>query len=204
MRALIGCERSGVVRREFERLGHDVYSCDLVRSEDDSPRHWICDVREALRRGPWDLFLVFPDCTFVCGSGLHWNKRRPGREEKTAAAVEFADEMLSADVPRIALENPVGRLGTAIREPEQTIQPYLFGEDASKRTCLWLKGLRPLMPTCRVPGRWVLWKGKWVERWANQTDSGQNRLGPSETRAMDRARTYPGVAAAFALQWGAT
>lgn len=107
----------------------------------------------------------------------------------------------------MCLENPRGRLGPVLRErfgvTPQTIQPYQFGDDASKATCLWLHELPPLVPTERVPGRMVtLPSGKQVERWANQTDSGQNRLGPSPTRSMDRARTYPGPARAMSQQWG--
>lgn len=90
----------------------------------------------------------------------------------------------------------------AYRPYDQSIQPYDFGEDASKRTCLWLTGLPLLVPTARFPGRMVMYKGKLVERWSNQTDSGQNRLGPSETRHIERARTYPGIARAKAAQWG--
>jgi hypothetical protein len=109
----------------------------------------------------------------------------------------FVRLLLEAPVPRIAIENPVGRIGTAIRPADQYIQPYDFGEDASKRTGLWLKGLPKLVPTQRVAGRMV--GGK--ERWSNQTDSGQNRLGPSEDRWQQRSRTYAGIAMAMAEQW---
>jgi hypothetical protein len=116
--------------------------------------------------------------------------------------LEFVRKLLDAPIPRIALENPVGRIGTQIRPATQFIQPYQFGEDASKRTGLWLKNLPPLQETKRFPGRWVTYNNKLVERWSNQTDSGQNRLGPSETRSADRARTYLGIANAMAKQWG--
>lgn len=205
MEVLIGCERSGIVAAAFNARGHDAWSCDLVPT--DHPfhkKHLVCDVREALRSRQWDLFIAFPDCTFVCGSGIHWNARRPERAELTRKAIAFAREIDSADVPMVAWENPVGILSTEIRKPEQIIQPYLFGHDASKATCLWLKNLPPLKPTFRFPGRWVFHGGKWVERWGNQTDSGQNRLAPGEGRAMERATTYFGVGEAMAEQWGYT
>jgi len=130
-------------------------------------------------------------------------RKRGLRDQKlTDAAVEFALKLWNADIPRIALENPVGILSSVIRKPDQYIQPYDFGEDASKKTCLWLKDVPKLMPTKRVPGRLVVHKEKTVERWANQTDSGQNRLGPSETRSLERSLTYQGWADAMAEQRG--
>lgn len=107
-------------------------------------------------------------------------------------------------ITKWALENPVGCIGTRIRKASQTIQPYDFGDDASKRTCLWLHGLPPLVfaPAKRIHGRMVEYKGRMVERWANQTDSGQNKLAPSEDRWAERSLTYPGIALAMADQWG--
>lgn len=153
------------------------------------------------------MLIAFPDCTYLTGSGLHWNGRIEGRAEKTEAALEFVRRLLDAPIPQIALENPVGCIGTRIRPADQTVQPYEYGEDASKRTCFWLKNLPKLMcnPALRVPGRMIEWPrggGKMVERWANQTDSGQNALTPSDTRAEDRSRTYWGIALAMADQWG--
>lgn len=107
-------------------------------------------------------------------------------------------------IPKIAIENPVGFMSSAYRKPDQIIQPYEFGDDASKATCLWLIGLEPLVvdPAMRVRGRQVVQNGKVVERWGNQTDSGQNRLSPSEDRWSKRSKTYPGIANAMALNWG--
>lgn len=214
MRVLVACESSGRVRQAFRNLGHQAWSCDLLPAEDGSPFHIQCDVREVAggflaarlhplaEPKPWDMLIGFPDCTYVCGSGLHWNKRRPGRAEKTAEAVEFFRWMLDLSIPRIALENPVGVLSTEVRPPDMIFQPHHFGEDASKTTCLWLKGLPPLQPTGFYPPRLVLQEGRIRERWSNQTDSGQNRLAPSDDRWKDRARTYQGVADAMAEQWG--
>jgi hypothetical protein len=200
MRVLVGCEKSGVVRDAFKRLGHDAWSCDLEPTQSPG-NHLQCDVLTVLD-DDWDLAIFHPECTYLCSAGLHRNHNTPGRPEQTLAALEFVRKLLDAPIPRIALENPVGRIGTQIRPATQFIQPYQFGEDASKRTGLWLKNLPPLQETKRFPGRWVTYNNKLVERWSNQTDSGQNRLGPSETRSADRARTYLGIANAMARQWG--
>ena len=203
MNVLIGCEEFGEVRDAFRLLGHDAWSCDL---EDVEPQgtwknyHLFGDVRWFIDNPPlvWDLLIAFPPCDYLAVSGLHWNKRVPGRAEKTERALEFVAYLMNAPIPRIAIENPVGCISTRIRRPDQIFQPYEFGADASKKTCLWLKNLPPLRPTQYVPPRMV--DGK--PRWSNQTDSGQNRLGPSPSRARERGRTYPGVALAMALQWG--
>jgi hypothetical protein len=149
----------------------------------------------------WDMAVFHPDCTYLTSSGLHWNGRVPGRTAKTEASLAFVGHLLNAPIPMIALENPAGCIGTRIRPASQFIQPWQFGDDASKATGLWLVGLPLLKPTTRVSGRLVIWNGKRVERWANQTDSGQNKLGPSEARKADRARTYQGIAKAMADQW---
>lgn len=151
--------------------------------------------------------IAHPPCTFLTVSGLHWNGRIDGRAEETEQALEFVRRLLGAPIKRIALENPVGCISTRIRKPVQTIQPYEFGADASKKTCLWLNGLMPLVkdPAQRVAGRMVEWprgSGKMVERWGNQTDSGQNNLTPSADRWALRSITYPGIATAMAEQWG--
>src|SRR5690606_695978 len=125
--------------------------------------------------------------------------RRAARED----ALDTVRRIMALPIPRIVIENPVGCISSRIRKPDQIIQPYEFGDDASKKTCLWLKGVRKLQPTRRVAGRFVEHNGKTVERWSNQTDSGQNRLSPSEDRWAVRSDTYPGIASAFATQWGA-
>ena len=180
MRVLVGCETSGKTRRAFAARGHEAWSCDLLPSDDNSPMHLQLDIHHVLEvmRGYFDLFIVHPTCTYLCSSGLHWNKRVPGRAALTEDAIAFAVSMMQADIQRIAMENPVGCLSTRYRKPDQFIQPYEYGHDASKRTCLWLKNLPPLQATEYVTPRYV--DGK--PRWANQTDSGQNRLPPSEER----------------------
>ena len=197
MRILIACEYSGRVRDAFRAAGHDAWSCDLLPCDADPAYHIQGDVVPLLGQG-WDLMVAHPPCTYLCSSGLHWNKRVEGRQAKTEAALDFVRTLLSCPIPRVAIENPVGCISTRIRKPDQTIQPWQFGHDASKATCLWLKGLPLLRPTAIISPRMV--DGK--PRWANQTDSGQNRLGPSADRWKIRSETYSGIATAMAQQWG--
>ena len=197
MRGLVACEYSGTVRDAFRSRGHDAWSVDLLPDDAGSPWHYEDRAENVIGLG-WDLLIAHPPCTYLCSSGLHWNKRVPGREEKTVAALRFVRDLMDADVPRIAIENPVGRIGTAIRPADQYSQPYQFGPDASKRSGLWLKNLPKLTPTQYVEPRKV--NGR--PRWGNQTDSGQNRLGPSAERWKVRSATYQGIAEAMAEQWG--
>lgn len=198
MHVLVACECSGAVRDAFRARGHIAVSCDLRPSETKTLWHVQRDALEVMKDTQWDMLIAFPPCTYLSVSGLHWNGRVKGRAEKTEAALSFFRQFLDSGIPKICIENPVGCASTRIRKPDQIIQPYQFGADASKATCLWLKGLPPLRPTQFVEPRII--NGK--PRWANQTDSGQNRLGPSPTRAADRARTYQGIAEAMAMQWG--
>lgn len=180
--------------------GHDAWSCDLLPADDASPFHFKGDALELLRNTrddpefwpPFDLLIAHPPCTYLAVSGLHWNTRRPGRAALTEEAIEFARAFMDAPVKRVAVENPVGCLSSRIRKPEQIIQPWWFGDDASKKTCLWLRNLPPLTPTNIIK----------KARYANQTPSGQNKLGPSPDRWKLRSITYPGFAAAMAQQWG--
>ena len=191
MRVLVACEYSGRVREAFRKRGHDAWSCDLLPSDDDSPHHIQGDALEVLA-DDWDLMIAHPPCTYLSVSGLHWNKRVEGRAEKTEDALQFVRLLLDAPVDRIVLENPVSCISTRIRKPDQIIQPWQFGHDASKKTCLWLKNLEPLKPTE------VIIK----DRYANQTASGQNKLPPSKDRWKLRSTTYQGIANAMAEQWG--
>ena len=202
MKVLVACEFSGIVRDAFAARGHNAWSCDLLPTE--RPGNHIQDDVLLHLKQEWDLMICHPPCTYLCSSGLHWNKRVEGRKEKTHEAMIFVLKLMGEGfidnpIPRIALENPVGRIGTAYRKADQIIQPHQFGHDASKATCLWLKNLPLLTPTIFVPPRLSI-KGKKV--WANQTPSGQNKLGPSKKRAMERSRTYKGIAEAMAEQWG--
>ena len=195
MNILVACEYSGTVRDAFIRAGHTAMSCDLLPT-DAAGSHYQGDVFDIINDG-WDMMIAHPPCTYLCSSGLHWNKRIPNRQAQTDDALEFVRRLLDAPIEKIALENPIGCISTQIRKPNQTIQPWQFGHDASKSTCLWLKNLPLLVATDAIAPRLV--EGK--KRWANQTDSGQNRLPPSEDRWKIRSETYRGIADAMAAQW---
>jgi len=145
MRVLVACEFSGTVRDAFAAKGHDAWSCDLLPTERPG-NHYEGDVLQHLSEG-WDLMIAHPPCTYLCSSGLHWNHRTPGRDQLTEEALAFVKALLNAPIPKIALENPTGRINTAIAKPTQKVQPWQFGHDASKGTCLWLKGLEKLKAT---------------------------------------------------------
>lgn len=197
MRVLVACEFSGIVRDAFRVRGHDAWSCDLIPCERGSDHHFQMDIRNAsIWFKNWDLFIAFPPCTHLSSSGAKWFYSKQAEQK---AAIEFVKELLSFPVPRLALENPVGVISTRIRKPDQIIQPYQFGHDASKKTCLWLKGLLPIIPSGPMVAPRIV-NGK--PRWANQTNSGQNKLPPSERRGADRSRTYQGIADCMAEQWG--
>jgi len=193
MKILIACEYSGTVRDAFIRRGHDAMSCDLLPTDAPGP-HYQGDVADIINDG-WDLMIAHPPCTYLCSSGLHWNKRRPERAAQTEEALKFVKLLLEAPIACIALENPIGCISTRIRKPDQTIHPWQYGHPESKATCLWLKGLPCLTPTSILP---LPESG----RWSNQTASGQNKLGPSPDRWKIRSATYRGIAEAMAEQWG--
>jgi hypothetical protein len=199
---LIACEYSGIVRDAFTQKGFKAMSCDILPTETEG-EHYQGDILDILHSQEWDLVIAHPPCTYLSSSGLHWNNKVPGRAEKTEEALKFVELLWNAPTKKMCLENPVGCINTrlAFMPKPQYIQPYEFGEDASKKTGLWLRGLPKLIPTNKVEGREVFYGGKTYRRWANQTDSGQNKLGPSEARAKDRSKTYSGIANAMAEQW---
>lgn len=196
MKVLIACEYSGIVRDAFIKNGHDAMSCDLLPTESNGPHHQG-DVTDILDQG-WDLLIAHPPCTYLCVSGLHWNKNDHKRTKKTKAAIEFVKLLMNTNINKIAIENPVSCISTKIRKPDQLIQPYNFGHDASKKTCLWLKNLPYLKGENYIQPRII--NGK--PRWGNQTDSGQNKIPPSANRGKIRSLTYHGIAEAMANQWG--
>ena len=195
MRVLVACEYSGAVRDAFIAKEHDAMSCDLLPTDKPGP-HYQGDVRDILNDG-WDLMIAHPPCTYLSVSGIHWNNRGRGWDE-TEKALDFVRLLLSANIPKIALENPVSIISSRIRKPDQIIHPYQFGHDASKATCLWLKNLPKLQPTNMIAPRIV--NGR--PRWGNQTDGGQNKLPPSDDRWKIRSTTYQGIADAMAETWG--
>lgn len=195
---LVGCEYSGTVRDAFIAAGHEAMSCDLLDTDKPGP-HYKGDLFDVIDDG-WDLGIFHPPCTFLSVSGMHWTTRGLRDPQLTEKALEFVRRIMVSKIRRKAIENPVSIISSRLRPPDQIIQPYMFGHDASKATCLWLDNLPPLKPTLYVPPRTV--DGK--KRWANQTDSGQNVLPPSEDRWKIRSETFSGIAQAMAEQWSKT
>ena len=197
MRVLIACEESQTVCKAFRKRGHEAYSCDLEPCSGGHPEwHIQEDVLKIIYNSVrsygvrWDMMIAFPPCTHLAVSGARYfeQKRKDGRQQE---AIDFFMAHINAPIDKIAVENPVGIMSTEYRKPDQIIQPWMFGDDASKKTCLWLKGLPILLPT----------HSSWKKRYSNQTPSGQNKLGPSPDRARLRSITYPGIAEAMAEQW---
>lgn len=197
MKILIACEESQSVCKEFRALGHEAFSADLQECSGGHPEwHIQGDVKRVLQ-DEWDLIIAHPECRYIANSGVHCLHKDPPRWGKLDKACDFFNLFLNHPCPKICIENPVPHKYALERfhgnqKYTQTIQPWQFGEDASKRTCLWLKGLPPLIPTD------IIVKNKY----ANQTPSGQNKLGPSPERAKLRSKTYSGIAKAMAAQWG--
>lgn len=194
LRVLVACEFSGIVRDAFTAKGHDAWSCDLLPSERPG-KHLQMDVRAALQ-WPWDLMIAHPPCTYLSRAGARWWKR-PGRAELADQAAEFVFLLRDADVPRIAIENPIGQLNARWRYPDQVIHPYLFGDPFSKATCLWLKNLPPLIAT-NVTSEWQPWVA--CNRSARKRQGLPIRGVVSGGKAA--SRTFQGIAEAMAEQWG--
>jgi hypothetical protein len=188
MRVLVACEYSGRVRQAFRDRGHDAWSCDLYEpAEDGSPHHLSGDAARIAYEGGWDLMIAHPPCTDLAVSGARWfpAKRKSGDQQR---AIEFFMLLANAPIDRIALENPVSIISSVWRKPDQIIQPWQFGHGETKATCLWLKNLPTLIPTDVVDGR----------------AANVHRMPPGPDRWKNRSRTYSGIAAAMADQWGGT
>lgn len=204
MKILVACEESQEVTKAFRLKGHDAYSCDILCSSGGHPEwHIQGDVIKELEKD-WDMVLAFPPCTHLAVSGAaHFAaKKADGRQKQ---GIDFFLKFTKLNhIPKVMIENPIGIMSRIYRKPDQIIQPYQFGEDASKRTCLWLKGLPILIETNRVVGRMVTTpSGKVVERWANQCSNyGDDKTPPSPERSRIRSKTYTGIANAMAQQWG--
>lgn len=181
MKVLVACEYSGTVRDAFIARGHDALSCDLLETERPGP-HYQGDVRDVLGDG-WDLLIAHPPCTHLAVSGARWFK---DKREEQAEALAFVRLLLTAPVPRIALENPVSVISSRVAKPTQTIQPWQFGHGECKATCLWLVNLPPLVPSNIVEGR----------------EQRVHRMPPGPDRWRERSRTFQGIADAMADQWG--
>jgi hypothetical protein len=197
LKVLVACEYSGRVRDAFIAQGHAAMSCDLLPSDAPGP-HYQGDVFDIIDRG-FDMMIAHPPCTYLSVSGMHWTTRGLRDPALTENALAFVSRLMGCGIPAWAVENPVSIISSRIRKPDQIIHPYQFGDDASKKTCLWLKNLPPLRTTTYIESRVV--NGK--PRWGNQTDSGQNKMPPSADRWKLRSATFPGIANAMASQWGA-
>ena len=181
MKILVACEFSGAVRDAFAARGHDAWSCDLLPSETPG-NHIQGDVLEILSDG-WDLMIAHPPCTHLAVSGARWFVEK--RTEQ-AEALEFVRSLMAAPIAKIAIENPISIISSRIRKPDQIIQPWQFGHGETKATCLWLKGLPLLQPTNIVDGRLAR----------------VHKMPPGPDRWRERSRTFAGIAAAMAEQWG--
>ena len=181
MKVLIACEYSGTVRDEFLACGHDAMSCDLLPTDVLGP-HYQGNVLDVLQNG-WDLMIAHPPCTHLAVSGARWWKDKLVEQSE---ALKFVRLLLDAPIKKIALENPISKISTAIRKPDQIIQPWQYGHGETKATCLWLKNLPLLTPTNIVDGR----------------EARVHRMSPSPDRWKHRSTTLQGIAAAMAAQWG--
>lgn len=205
MKILLACEESQALCKRFRAKGHEAWSCDIQLCSGGHPEwHLQEDVVPVLKRD-WDMVIAFPPCTDLAVSGAAWfkQKQEDGRQQKS---IEFFLEFTKLDhVPKVAIENPVGIMSRHYRKPDQIIQPYQFGDDASKKTCLWLKGLPLLKPTIFVEGKkHTLANGKVVTRWGNQCiNFGHEKSPPSADRGKNRSKTFDGIAEAIVTQWTA-
>lgn len=180
MKVLIACEFSGIVREAFKKAGHNAWSCDLLPTEIPG-QHIQEDVLKHLQG--WDMIIAHPPCTHLAASGARWFKDKLREQQK---AIRFFMALVNAPCGKVMIENPVSIMSTIYRRPDQIIQPWQFGHGETKATCLWLKGLSPLQPTCVVAGRENrVWKAL-----------------PHPDRWKNRSRTYTGIAQAMAEQWG--
>mgnify|MGYP003139981619 FL=1 len=215
MKILVACEESQAITKEFRRLGHQAFSCDLQPCSGGHPEwHIEGDVLEWLDNS-WDMMIAHPPCTYLSVSGARWmyhpddghlpikerrrHPKHPNRKEQQKEALDFVQALMDAPIPRIAIENPVSVISSKIRKSDQTIQPYHFGDEATKTTCLWLKNLPKLVPTKIVgKGEFVDFKsGKKMSKWYYEL----SRL-PHKERSIARSKTFPGIAKAIAEQWG--
>lgn len=183
MRVLVACEFSGTVREAFAARGHDAWSCDILPTEQPG-NHYQCDVREVLNLG-WDLMVAHPPCQYLSYAGARW-MNRPGRAEKMEEALEFFRLLMAAPIEKIAIENPRGWTWKNIRKPDQIVEPCHFGDPYTKATCLWLKNLPPLMASLIIVYPF--------KDWTVSKRGGHN--------GKARSKTFPGIAAAMAEQWG--
>jgi hypothetical protein len=196
MKILVACEYSGIVRDAFRKIGHNAWSCDILPTDGDTAYHYQCDVKEVLNDN-WDLMIAHPPCTYLANSGVRWLFSDETRWKKLESAIDFFKLLLNANIPKIAIENPIqycyARKGIGI-EYTQIIHPYMFGHPERKATCLWLKELEPLIPTNNVKEEMLKLPKKDAQK--------IHYLPPSDDRWKLRSKTFQGFANAMAEQWG--
>lgn len=204
MRVLVACEESQAVTKAFRERGHEAFSCDLQECSGGHPEwHFAEDVFEVIKREPkFDLMIAHPPCTYLAVSGARWLYNKDGsrneqRWKDQDNGLNFVRMLMSVDIDRIAIENPVSVISSQIREPDQIIQPYWFGDKSRKTTCLWLKNLPKLTPTKMVePDIYICKNGKTFSK------DYMVALKAGDGRGKARSKTYPGIASAMADQWG--
>jgi len=201
MKVLIACEESQAITKEFRKLGHEAYSCDLIPCSGGHPEwHIQADALEEAYSGKYDLMVAHPPCTYLAVSGNRWLYNKDGsknkqRWENRLKALFFVKQLMDAPIKHIAIENPISVISSQIRKPNQIVQPYMFGDEATKTTCLWTKNLPLLMPT-KIVGkgeRVVLKSGKSLPKWYSNTSI--------KDRGKLRSKTFPGMAKAIATQY---
>jgi hypothetical protein len=209
MRILVACEESQAITKEFRKLGHEAFSCDILPCSGGHPEwHLQQDVFEVINQG-WDMMIAHPPCTFLAVSGARWLYNKDGsknieRWENQAKALDFVQKLMDAPIDKIAIENPISVISSQIKKPDQIVHPWMFGDKASKSTCLWLKNLPKLEPTNIVD------KGEFIEfiskkgvkkkqpKW--YFEALKNAKTPAERRTL-RSKTFPGMAKSIATQW---
>ena len=210
MKVLVACEESQAVAKAFRKLGHEAYSCDIQDCSGGEPQwHIKGDALKEAYSGKYDLMIAHPPCTYLAVSGARWMYNNDGsiclaRLKNRNKALDFVKKLLDAPIEKIALENPVSVISSAIRKPDQIIQPYEYGHSEAKKTCLWLKNLPKLKPTKIVN------KGEFVE-WIDKNGKKKRQakwyldvLSKAKTKAERqklRSKTYQGIADAMAQQW---
>jgi len=205
MKVLVACEESQAITKELRKLGHEAYSCDLQDCSGGHPEWHIKGDALALAYDSsynWDMMIAHPPCTYLAVSGLHWNKKRPERAKLTEEALVFVKKLMDAPIPKIAIENPVSCISTRIRKPEQIVEPWMFGDLAAKKTCLWLKGLPKLIPdiTDKPELEYVEYgNGNRMQKWMYDIRCTTTKDGK---RAKLASKTFEGLAKAIAYQWG--
>jgi hypothetical protein len=210
MKVLVGCERSARVRDAFRARGHDAWSCDLQPTDGDPRWHVQGDVTPLLEQGCWDLGIFFPDCQHLAAAGARWwpAKQADGRQ---GAALDFIRLLMAAPIPRVAIENPVGKISTEIRRPDQIIAPWMWGEPYLKQTCLWLENLPLLVPDVAgkpdglafaVSGGVHSYDPAAGRRLCVPGSSAHEDSEGRVNRQRVRSRTFAGIAEAMSAQWG--